>query len=201
MIAVSLVGACAQLWVPPRTGVSDIPDTDTSSEQAYQQILNRWTRRAEIYNGFDSRVFLAGTIQSLSFRKARIKRVARFRGMSPVEIEKAWEKEREEYFKNVEILIAVHVNERRFDDFSRSDSIWRIVLETENGVVFPFSVKRLRRPTVTMRVLYPYIDEFWSVYRISFSWPSSEDQKVPAELGRIMVRFSSSLGKMDLVYD
>jgi hypothetical protein len=182
-------------------GTPATPGIDSRSEQAYQQILNRWTRRAEIYNGFESQVFLAGTIQSLSFRKARIKRVARFLAMSPAEIEKAWEKEREEYFENVEILIAVYVSERRFDDFSHPDSIWRIVLETENGVVFPSSVKRFRRPTVTMRILYPYIDEFWSVYRIGFSWPFTEKQKVPAELGRIMVRFSSSLGKMDLVYD
>ena len=64
---------------PPTLGEAPPTAEDGKAEDAYQDVLDRYSRRAELYTGpergEDTRMFTAATYQSLPFREARVRRL------------------------------------------------------------------------------------------------------------------------------
>lgn len=205
--AVALAGAvllagCASMLRPPRVGPEPATLADKDAERAYQAVLERWTRRAEIYDGLDSRLFLAGTLQSWTFREARSRRVAAFRGLCASEVETLLGDERKAHAESIELVLGVHANERRWDDLARPASTWHVVLATESGEVAATSVARMTKPWPNLTALYPYLDTFWTGYTIRFprALPGGAPV-VPPQAQKVTVRVASSLGKAELRWD
>ena len=130
---------CAQMLRPPRAGPEAPTVADKAAEARYQEVLSRFTQRAEIYQGLDTRMFIAATLQAMAFRQARVERVADLRSLPRAEVEAALAKEKKEHGEVLEVFLGVHANERRLDDLARPGSIWRVALVSEAGEVVPVS--------------------------------------------------------------
>lgn len=190
--------ACADLKLPPRATLS----TRRSGDSRYDRFLDRWTRRAEVYNGLEARVFVAATFQSRAFREARVARVASFASLSPQEAEAMLAAERKAHGEAIEVFLGLHANERRFDDLARPKSIWRICLVGEAGEAVPLSIERVPRPDANLISLYPFLEPFWSGYRIRFPRTFANGaQVIPEGSPKAIVRLSSSVGKIELGFD
>ncbi|WP_224245683.1 hypothetical protein [Hyalangium gracile] len=180
---------------PPTIGDPAPQLTDRRSEQKYQEIFGRYSDRAEIYDGFDTRVFAGATFQTMNFREARVRRLAEFQFLPKARVEELLAKERTEETQFNEFFLGVHVNDYRFEDFSNRNSIWRIVMLTPSVEVEPVSIERIGRATLDMRAMYPYLGVFWVGYRVRFPKVLPDGTPViPESATHIQLRMASTLG-------
>jgi hypothetical protein len=115
--------------------------------------------------------------------------------MLPAEKEAALAKEKAEMAEGEEFLLAFFTDDRRANDLATDKGTWRISLlvnGTEQAVPVKVSVVK-RDPT--LQVLYPYITEFDTLYRVRFpKFPGA----VPLEALPFQLRTSRALGALDM---
>lgn len=185
---------------PPTIGDPAPQLNDRRAEKAYQEVFDKYSDRAEIYDGFDTRLFAGATFQSLEFREARVQRQAEFQVLPKPRVEELLGQERTEEAQYNEFHLGVHLNDHRFEDFAdRKRSIWRIVLLTPEGEVEPVSVERIGRSNLDRRATYPYLGVFWVSYRVRFPKLKQDGTPViPESVSHITLRLASTLGHAEL---
>lgn len=166
-LATALACGCANL-PPPRVGEPPPVARDAASEQAYQGVLARFTAKRAIYEGLETQLFVAATLEGPAFVEARVRREGEFKSASAAEVAAALEAERARLSGATEVLFGVHASDRKLDDFDRPNSIWRLALAVGGEERRPLEVKRLGKATRELRSLYPYLDDFWVAYRLRF---------------------------------
>ena len=202
----ALVCGCAWVppvltWGPPHVGEPGRKAVNPAVESEYEAVVRRYSARAEVYSKLDTRAFLAATFQTLPFREARVRREAAFLEEPPAWVDKHLSDERALADASYEFLLGAHVNDYRFDDFDKASSVWRIALVTSAGETAPCSVERVGRANLSLRALYPYLDDFWTVYRVRFpKVAAGGGDAIPAVDGSVRVVIASSLGATDLIF-
>jgi hypothetical protein len=194
-----LVALAGCVSTPPTLGDPAPVLKDERQELIYQQVLERFTARDELYIGFDTVLFAAATLQTPAFREARIQRAATFKSLPRENSESLLAQELVEAQKTHEFFLGVHVYNYRYDDFDRPSSIWNMVLATPAGEVKPVSVERLGRADMEMRAFYPYLGTFWVGYRVRFPTTFADGRAViPPGTERVVLRMASALGKVEM---
>lgn len=184
---------------PPTIGDPAPQLNDRRAEQAYQEIFERYSDRAEIYDGFDTRLFAGTTFQTMAFREAKVQRQAQFQLLPKPRVEELLAKERAEAEQFHEFFLGVHVNDYRFDDFDQKDSIWRVVMLTPSMEVEPLSITRVGRADLNLRAMYPYLGVFWVAYRVRFPKAMPNGTPViPESATHVHLRLASTLGHAEL---
>jgi hypothetical protein len=192
----ALVGCVS---TPPTLGDPAPVLKDERQELAYQQVLERYTARDELYSGFDTVLFAAATLQTPAFREARVQREATFKSLPRERVTEVLTQEMAEAVKTHEFFLGVHVFNYRYEDFDRSSSIWSLALVTPTGEVRPVSVERVGRADMELRAFYPYLGTFWVGYRVRFPTTFADGKAViPPNTERVVLRMASSLGKVEM---
>jgi hypothetical protein len=195
-LLLALVGCVS---TPPTLGESAPTYKDERLEVVYQQTLDRYTGRDELYIGFDTVLFAAATLQTQAFREARLHREAVFKTLTPEREKELLTRELAEAAATNEFFLGVHVFNYHYDDFDRTDSIWNMVMVTPEGEARPVSVERVGRADLEMRAYYPYMGTFWVAYRVRFPFTFANGQPIIlASTERVVLRLASSLGKVEL---
>ncbi len=200
--ALALGAGCPAMLRPPRVGPEAPRVGDAEAERRYQEVLDRWTRSAEIYEGLDTRLFVAATFQAAAFRAARAERTATFLSLARPEAEALLAGQLREAAEGLDVVLGVHANDRRLDDFSRPDSVWRLALVSEAGEAAPASIVKLDAADPNLRALYPYLAAYWTAYRVRF--PRTFDngaQVLPEKAQSFALRVSSAVGKAEVRWD
>lgn len=193
----ALLGGC--VTTPPSVGEQAPTLPDEQAEQAYQSVLAKYSGRKEIYDGFDTRVFAGATLQTPTFREARVRRRAAFQVLPASKVEQLLAEERTEAAQVHEFFLGVHLNDSRYADFDMKRSIWRIALVTPAGEVTPTRIVRVGRADLEMRAYYPYTGVFWVGWELHFPTTLSDGQPViPPGTEQVTLRLASSLGQADL---
>ncbi|WP_164018375.1 hypothetical protein [Pyxidicoccus trucidator] len=193
----ALLGGC--VTTPPSVGEQAPTLPDEQAEEAYQSILAKYSGRQEIYDGFDTRIFAGATLQTPTFREARVRRQAAFQVLPENKVEQLLAEERTEATVVHEFFLGVHFNEFRYADFDLKRTIWRLALVTPTGEVTPTRISRLGRVDLNMRAYYPYTGVFWVGWELHFPTTLSNGQPViPPGTEKVTLRLSSSLGKAEL---
>jgi hypothetical protein len=189
-----LTAACATGSIPRVPGDPPPAVRDAEAERDYQALLDRSTQSAGVYDNLDSKVFFRAVYQSSIFRQARVHREAMFKDMPSQEESKRQGAERERLAQATEFFMGVHSNDYRFEDFSRPDTMWRLVLVVNGTEYVPTSIERLGRTSTEMRSYYSWMESFWVGYRIRFP-------KVELPAGQTFhFHLASALGKADLAF-
>lgn len=197
----ALLGALASGCVtsPPAVGEPGPVLQDEVAEQAYRDVLARYTGRAEVYEGFDTRLFAGATFQTATFREARLRRTAEFQHIPAPRVQVLLAEERAQAANVHEFFLGVHSNDYRYDDFDRRTSIWRVALLTPAGEVRPLSIRRVGRTNLDLRATYPYLGHFWVAYRVEFPVAMPDGSPViPPGTEKVTLRLASSLGTANL---
>ena len=204
-LALALAGpSCSRLppvvsLEPPRVGERGRGEPDAEAERAYQRALERYSAHAEVYADLDTRAFVAGTFQSWPFREARVKRISDFKHLTPAEVDARRAEEKAQLDGAYELFVGLHLNDSRFDDLDKKDSVWRVALVTSAGETMPCEIRRIGRSTLALRTLYPYLDEFWTAYEVKFPRVSAAGAQIlPPGERAFTLRLSSTLGTADL---
>lgn len=190
------------LTMDPRVGAPAPRVADTDAEAHYKEVLTKWTRRGELYQKLDLRLYMAATLESAEFRTARTERMAVFHSQPPEDVLVALQQEMALAQGGYEFLMGVHVDNPQWNDFDRDTTIWRVSLVGPGGEVTAAGIERVGRPDVNLRGIYTYLSDFWTAYRVRF--PTTRPDGRPL-LGagdkQLTLRVSSAAGKLDLVFD
>ncbi|HZA51591.1 MAG TPA: hypothetical protein VE549_12680 [Myxococcaceae bacterium] len=197
--AIAAAGSAACRASPPTLGDPPPALENGEAERSYQQLLERYTGRAEVYSGFDTQLFAGATYQAWPFREARVKRLAGFQRMSPEEVEARLKAERADWEKFHVFELGAWTQDYQFDDFDQKDSVWRIALVAESVELLPAEVVRQGRVDQNVRALYPYMGLFWVQYRVAFPRQGPNGSAlIPEGTKQLMLRLASTLGRADL---
>jgi hypothetical protein len=192
------LAGCAS--TPPTLGDPAPGLKDERAEKAYQETLERFTARDEVYAVFDTVLFAATTFQTPAFREARVRRRAEFQHIPAPRVEEMLAEERTEAAQAHTFFLGVHANDPQYDDFDRRNSIWRLALLTQAGEARPTSIRRIGRTNLDLRAIYPYMGTFWVGYRVDFPTTFPDGTPVlPQGTERVTLRVASTLGTADLV--
>ncbi len=197
----ALLGLLAGCVTTPPTAIGDPPPSlpDEHAEHSYRKILARYSDRHEIYDGFDTRLFAAATLQTQAFREARVHRQAAFQQLPAPKVEQMLAEEREKASQVHEFFLGVHFNDFAYADFDYKHSIWRLALVTPAGEVTPSRIRRLGRANLQTRAYYPYVSIFWVGWEVQFPTQMSDGRPViPPGTEKVTFRMASSLGKAEM---
>ncbi len=189
IVALALVASgCAYLAQTPN------PST---TEGAWADARDAWTRRVKIYNQLDDVAFATATYQAPSVRAARVERMAVWKGMPPADRDAALAKEQAEGAEAEEFLLAFFTEDRRANDLATDRGTWRVALVVDGREqALPVKVTTVKRDP-TIQALYPYITDFETIYRVRF--PKYVGAK-PLDQLPFQLRIAGPLGKLDLSF-
>jgi hypothetical protein len=186
---VVLAASCASAHLPRVPGEPAPALADPKLEGEYQEVLDRSTRSAAIYDNLDTRLFVRAVWQSPAFVEARVRRESLFKAAPPAETDARVRSELERCAGVTEFFLAVHANDPKLDDFSRADSIWRLALAAGGEELLPVSVERLGRTNVNLRTSYSWMESFWVGYRVRFPrLPPGRDRAMDLVIASAMGR-------------
>jgi hypothetical protein len=169
----------------------------STKEGAWAEARDAATRTAKLYDVLDDVAFATATFQSPAVRAARVERLAQWKGMLPAEKESLLARERTESAEGEDFLLALFTDDRRANDLATDRGTWRVALVVDgNEQVLPAKVSLVKRDP-TLQVLYPYITDFETVYRVRFpKYPNA----IPLAELPFQLRIAGALGTLDLAY-
>jgi hypothetical protein len=192
--AVWLSMGCSGLS-PPMSGAPGPTAPDGTAEADYQALVKRYSVQRQIFIGFDTVLFSGVTYESPVFREARIRRRDAFQAQSPEQIAKDLQVATQQGADAYEFTVGVYMQNPRFDDLDLPSSIWRVSLNTPAGEVAPVLLKRVGRADINTRAYYPYMGDFWTVYRVRFPKTLDSQPVVKPEEQTFILVLASSLGQ------
>jgi hypothetical protein len=196
VLLLALAAGCANL-PPPMVGDPGPELPDARADAEYKALVDKYSAQKQVFNGFDTILFGGVTFESPTFRDARIRRKDAFQMQPPGKLEQDLARAQAESAQFYEFMLGVFVQNPRFDDLDLSDSIWHIGLVTPVGEVAPVQVQRIGKANVNTRAYYPYMGDFWTVYRVRFPRMLGSQPLVPPEVQDFTVILASSLGRTE----
>ncbi|MFO0596906.1 MAG: hypothetical protein U0228_16445 [Myxococcaceae bacterium] len=186
------LAGCATGHIPRVPGDPPPAVADAEAERNYQSVLERYTSERAVYDNLDTKIFFRATWLSRTFAEARVRREGMFKAWPTSELDAKWTAEQDRLKGVTEFFFAVHANDYRFDDFEKTNSMWRMVLVVNGEELPPATVERLGRTNTEMRSYFSYMESFWVGYRVRFA------REVGGE--RFTLKLASALGKAELEY-
>jgi hypothetical protein len=197
-ILAALIGvafACAssdRLSLTPRVSL-------TSDD--YDDILEDWTRKDEIYDALDSVLFVFVTFHSPEFRKAFILRHPDVYGPGSDEASRiALTNPTAELYH--EFFISASTNDVTWNDLDKNEkSIWRVTLIGDGDEVVEGTVEKVKT-TANIREIYPHITDFAKTYRVRFPLTGVSGKPIiTSHTSHFTLRIASALGAAEMSWD
>lgn len=204
----ALAGTCAVLLLFLAAGCAKkaaLWETETTmvmqprESSAYFLVLEEWTRSKDLYEGFESKLFVNATYKSLPFREAYVDEYAeRYRideDLKRVLIER----EVESFEAHNEFFFAAATQLDSWNDFDKKDSLWKLYLEDDLGRrVEPLEVKRVEPQDQLHRAFFPYLD-YWSIgYIVRFPRYNAAGELVGEGADRLRLVLTGVIGHAEL---
>jgi hypothetical protein len=182
---------------PPMVGDPGPELSDAKANAEYTALVDHFSAQRQIFRGFETICFAGVTYESATFVAARIRRRDAFLAQPPAQLAKDLQEAEADGAQFYDFTLGAYIQNPRFDDLDLSSSIWRVMLVTPAGEVVPVSVKRVGRADVNTRAYYPYMGDFWTVYRVRFAKSVADRPVVPPELKTFTLVLASSLGRAE----
>ncbi len=175
-------------------GCRSLPFPDPHLEGAYGRTLARWTRKAALYSGLETRAFARLVYLSPELIAAQAREISQMRAELPDQAAETLERLRKDDAHPTFFAI-VYVPDKTANDWNAPNPAWRIALNNGFGEHAPERVERLERPfTAELRALYPYLDEYSVAYVLHFPDAHGPDGSEPTDAQLVV---AGALGKME----
>ncbi len=178
-------------------GCRTLPFPDPHLEGPYGSTLARWTRKAALYSGLETRAFVRIVYLSPELVAAQAREISQMRAELPDQAAATRERLRGENGHPTFFAI-VYVPDRTANDWNEPNSAWRLAVNTGFGERAPERVERLERPfTAELRSLYPYLDDYSVAYVLHFPDAHGPDGSEPTDVQLIA---AGALGKLQFTW-
>lgn len=162
-------------------------------EGEWAKVRDAVTRRAILYDGLKHRATATATYLSLAVREARARRLAKWLGWTPKELEDRLAKERAEAAAGEEFLLAFYTAVPLENDLDAPRSIWRVALKVGTEDLLATRATSQESDATTVG-LFPYVGPFDVVYRVILPHSPSG----PLEGRPFVLELASARGKLEI---
>lgn len=188
LILLMICPACSQL-----KDYISIAKGDSVSKE-YLIVLKKWTRDETVYVQFETRAHIVATYKSREFNEAYLNEYSRVYQLSAGERKEKQEFQMDATSDFTEFLFYAYIPDKESNDFSKSNSIWKIFLLGENGdKIYPVEVRRIEKITPLIEGFFPYVKQYYGMfYSLKFSPRTPSFEQRPLKLV-----FTSILGSIE----
>ena len=171
----------------------------------YDKVTARWTRRAEAYEYFESRIFAYATFKSWDFRQAQIARRSPSERLPSADVKRLVVAERTAVESGHTVFLAVHTHRWEWNHLEETGdkALWRIRLVNDAGdSAAPVEIERLGTRNARYTALYPYYKDFYVGYMVRFPLASESGRAILAASTRsFSVRISGPQAAVDMKWE
>ena len=199
----ALAAACAvgcASGKPVLVDFSESPRGYRSSD--YGDVYDRWTRHDRAYFDVDAALEVWATFKSWDFREAYVERYAAVYSLADDDRSALRRSEQKAFSDAYEFHVTAQSANYKWNDLEKSSSAWRVTLVDALGhELAPESVKVLKLPDAYVAGFFPAKNPFSKTDSIRYAGPSrSGSDFVGTKSGSLMLRISSPLGRVELVW-
>ena len=170
----------------------------------YSSVYERWTRHARLVRLDVGTVIEAwATCKSWDFRQAYVAYYASIYDLSDSDRAALLQSQLDASRASYEFHVTVQTTTDKWNDLERKNSPWRVtLLDAAGAELGPTSIQIIKLPELYESQFFPSRTEFTRTYQIAFARPGSGAQPFagPAS-GRLVLRFASPMGRIELVWD
>jgi hypothetical protein len=168
----------------------------------YPQVLQRWTRDAQLYNEFDSPLTVTATFQSWDFNWAYVVRYAYDYRLTVEQRRVLLESTLNETRTEHEFYVALIGTNRRWVDLSRPNSAWIVrLIDDQGGETAPLKIDLIAKPGALEKTYFPYTSVFRLAFHIHFPVENDGKPTVSPDAKWFGLRFAGAEGNQELHWD
>ena len=204
LAGISLVVLCAAGCTSRSPVVNIAPTSHQYGQGAYQRVFTHWTRHSKIIKleRLDTTLRVHATCLSPDFTAAYVARYEHLFKLPRRERNRISKEMNDTWKQSYAFTVAAATTDRRWNDFDKKRSIWRIALINDlQQQVAPVEVKTEKIITATIKEMFPYVGDFYRFYRVRFPRKLSDGTELIRKDTRyIAIRIAGPLGKTELVW-
>jgi hypothetical protein len=198
LLALVLAGGCAtqkQFQVDFSESPRDYLPTD------YENVYQRWTRHDYAsWHHVDKSLEAWATYKSWDFREGYIARYAAVYNLTDSDRTKLRAAQHDAYRQSFEFHVTAQSSSWEWNDLEKSSSPWRVSLLDALGHELPADRIRVEKlPDAYEREFFPGKTPFTKTYSVRFT-PPADGGFSGVRSGMLILRFSSPVGRIDLVW-
>ena len=208
LIVILTVCQGCQIVAPVEQLVSPVKKLEASSDPyrggTYKAALIKWTSEARIYRGFDLELMASATYKSPEFREAYANEYARTYKLGMEEKEKLIKDQKEASLIYNDFIMAAYVPEKKWNDFNKKNSMWKIHLNAGNGKkIKPLEIRKIRKIDAVLTHFFPHINTWESIYLVRFpvKLPETNNNIIDDTRSNIKIVITSVLGSTEMVWN
>jgi len=162
------------------------------TEEGYNEKVDKWTDRIEDYSGLNNTVTIAATLLNSEMVEAQLDQNARLFQWDQTRLDQERKDAEDRKNKQTDVFVSFYSPERKWDDLSKSKTLWRVFLDS-NGQRYEGKAVKIKLLTREIQGLYPYHTPFATPYLITFPVPTRNVDGHP-----IRLIFTGSIGSVNL---
>jgi len=167
MMWVIIVTLCGCVGITNQETAGQLPDS--GKKMIYRDAMDTWTREGRIYDGLVTRLISNVTFKSAAFRQAYTEEYSRLYKIEGLEYDNLVIQEQKEAVDYHDFVMAAYVPEKKWDDFSKETSMWKIYITRDHvEQIRPLEIRKLKKNDPEIDYFYPYITTWKSIYHIRF---------------------------------
>ncbi|MBW1740645.1 MAG: hypothetical protein JRJ42_05845 [Deltaproteobacteria bacterium] len=181
-----------------------VESADPYHTKAYKAACDAWSREARIHRGLEVKLIVSATFKSEEFRRAFAKEYAKAYKLTPDEEKRFIEDQLKAASHSHEFLMASFVPEKKWDDFDKTESMWKLYLVTDqNDRVIPVEVRKIKRQNAVTPHFFPYITPWKSTYIVRFPYniPETNQPVIKDSTRGIKLVITSVLGIAEMDWE
>lgn len=169
-----ILTACASYEVSP-SGRTVLTQGD------YEKIIEQNTDKARKYSGFYNTIDIEGTAITSDVAQAQLNQSAMLSQWDDSKVNEEQAKSNDRLNKQMEFFLSFFTPDRKNDDLSKSNTIWKIFLDVD-GRRFEGKATKIKQQLVEVTALYPYHNRFYTPYSITFPVSTRAVENKPMKL-------------------
>lgn len=155
-----------------------------------QDEVRRYLRTEKVYRDLDTILIADVLYYDQRIRQDYIQTALAKEWIDAEQAEKMLAESKVNEQKEVEFIAGVYTGDKRWNDFEKENSIWKVALRTPDGRwISPSSIEKLKPDKMKDSHIFPFITEWKFIYRITF--PRQE----LAGADTFSLRFTSMVGE------
>ena len=193
------------------SGCSGVKNQETAgqlsvseNEMIYRDVLDAWTQEGRIYDGLLTKLISKVTFKSDAFRQAYTEEYARLYNLEGSEYDKLLMDQRKEAEQYHDFVIAAYVPEKKWDDFSKETSMWKIYITRDQlEQIRPLEIRKQKNKDPIMDYFYPYMTTWKSIYHVRFPAfdPKTDNQLMGNPADALTLVMTSVIGSVEFKWE
>jgi hypothetical protein len=184
------------------TRVTQIVESDDPYHtETFKKASGAWSREARIHRGLGVELIVSATFKSEQFRRAYADEYARAYMLTPEKKEQFLEAQLVAATHGHEFLMASFVPERKWNDFDKGNSMWKLYLvNDQNERVVPVEVRKVKQNDAVTPHFFPHITPWKSTYTVRFprNIPASNQPIIKDATKGVKLVITSVLGTAEM---